>query len=109
MGDTPSSVNHQNLFVAAKISFNLAPGVSLSQATAAIEHQIRQLGMPASIHGGFYGTAKVFQQSLANELVLMVAPLLAVYIVLGVLYESYVHRSRFFPLCPRPGSAQCWR
>ena len=107
-GTTPPSINHQNLSVAASISFNLAPGVSLSQATAAIEHQIRQLGMPASIHGGFQGTAKVFEQSLANEPVLIAAALLAAYIVLGVLYESYVStRSRSFPLCPRPVSARC--
>jgi len=72
-GDMPPSVNHQNLFVATTISFNLAPGVSLSQATAAIEDQIRQLRMPASIHGGFQGTARVFQQSLANEPVLIPA------------------------------------
>jgi multidrug efflux pump len=102
-GNTPLSVNHQNLSVAATISFNLAPGVSLSQATAAIEDQIRQLGMPASIHGGFQGTTKVFQQSLANEPYLIAAALLAVYIVLGVLYESYVHPITILSTLPSAG------
>src|SRR5262249_19949933 len=90
-GNTPLAVNHQNLFVASTISFNLAPGVSLSQATAAIEDSMTRLGVPASIHGGFQGTARGFQQSLANEPFLIAAALLSVYIVLGILYESYVH------------------
>jgi multidrug efflux pump len=102
-GSTPLAVNHQNLFVASTISFNLAPGVSLSQATAAIADQMRQLGMPASIHGSFQGTAKVFQQSLDNEPVLVAAALLAVYIVLGVLYESYVHPITILSTLPSAG------
>ena len=102
-GNTPLAVNHQNLFVASTISFNLAPDVSLSQATAAIDEQMRRLGVPASIHGSFQGTAKVFQQSLANEPVLIVAALLAVYIVLGVLYESYVHPITILSTLPSAG------
>jgi multidrug efflux pump len=102
-GSTPLAVNHQNLLVASTISFNLAPDVSLSQATAAIEDQMRQLGMPASIHGGFQGTAQVFQQSLANEPVLIAAALLAVYIVLGVLYESYIHPITILSTLPSAG------
>jgi multidrug efflux pump len=102
-GNTPLAVNHQNLFVASTISFNLAPGISLSQATAAIEEQMRQLGVPASIHGSFQGTAQVFQQSLANEPVLIAAALLAVYIVLGVLYESYVHPITILSTLPSAG------
>jgi multidrug efflux pump len=102
-GNTPLAVNHQNLFVASTISFNLAPGASLSQATAAIEDQMRQLGVPASIHGNFQGTARVFQQSLANEPVLIAAALLAVYIVLGVLYESYVHPITILSTLPSAG------
>ncbi len=102
-GSTPLAVNHQNLLVASTISFNLAPEVSLSQATAAIEDQMRLLGMPASIHGGFQGTAKVFQQSLANEPVLIAAALLAVYIVLGVLYESYIHPITILSTLPSAG------
>jgi multidrug efflux pump len=102
-GNTPLAVNHQNLFVASTISFNLAPNVSLSQATAAIEDQMRQLGMPASIHGSFQGTARVFQQSLENEPLLVAGALLAVYIVLGVLYESYVHPITILSTLPSAG------
>jgi multidrug efflux pump len=102
-GNTPLSVHHDNLSVAAMISFNLAPGVSLSQATEAIADQIRQLGMPASIRGGFQGTAKAFQQSLANEPVLIAAALVAVYIVLGVLYESFIHPITILSALPSAG------
>jgi len=90
-GNTPIAVYHQNLFAASTISFNLAPGASLSAAMATIDDQMARLGVPASIHSGFTGTAKAFQQSLGNESLLIAAALLTVYIVLGVLYESYVH------------------
>jgi multidrug efflux pump len=103
-GNTPLAVNHQNLFVASTISFNLAPDVSLSQATTAIEDQMRRLGVPASIHGSFQGTARVFQQSLANEPYLIAAAVLAVYIVLGVLYESYVHPITILSTLPSAGA-----
>ena len=102
-GNTPLAVNHQNLFVASTISFNLAPNISLSEATAAIEQQMRQLGVPASIHGSFQGTARVFQQSLDNEPVLVAAALIAVYVVLGVLYESYVHPITILSTLPSAG------
>ncbi|MBV9201828.1 MAG: efflux RND transporter permease subunit [Alphaproteobacteria bacterium] len=102
-GSAPLAVNHQNLFVASTISFNLAPNVSLSQATAAIEDEMRQLGVPASIHGHFQGAARVFEQSLATEPVLIAAALLAVYIVLGVLYESYVHPITILSTLPSAG------
>jgi multidrug efflux pump len=102
-GNTPGSVSHQNLSVAAGISFNLAPGVSLGQATAAIEDQIRHLAMPTSIHAGFQGTVRAFQQTLANEPVLITAALLAAYIVLGVLYESYVHPITILSALPSAG------
>ena len=102
-GNTPLAVNHQNLFVASTISFNLAPNVSLSQATAAIEDQMRQLHVPASIHGSFQGTARVFQQSLDNEPILIAAALIAVYVVLGVLYESYVHPVTILSTLPSAG------
>ncbi len=102
-GNTPLAVNHQNLFVAATISFNLAPNVSLSQATEAIDDQMRQLHVPASIHGSFQGTARVFQQSLDNEPVLVAAALIAVYVVLGVLYESYVHPVTILSTLPSAG------
>jgi len=90
-GNTPIAVYHQNLFAASTISFNLAPGASLSAAMATIDDQMARLGVPASIHSGFTGTAKAFQQSLGNESLLIAAALLTVYIVLGVLYESYIH------------------
>jgi len=102
-GTTPHAVYHQNLFAASTISFNLAPGVSLSEATAAIRDQVVRLGVPASIHGTFEGTAKTFQQVLANEPFLIGAALLAVYIVLGVLYESYVHPITILSTLPSAG------
>ena len=104
VGNTPLSVNHRNLSVAATISFNLAPNVTLSQATAAIEDEVGRLGMPASIRGGFEGTTKVFRQSLANEPYLIAAALLAVYIVLGVLYESYIHPITILSTLPSAGA-----
>jgi multidrug efflux pump len=103
-GNAPLSVSHRNLSVAATISFNLAPNVSLSQATAAIEDKVGQLGMPASVRGGFEGATKVFQQSLANEPYLIAAALLAVYIVLGVLYESYIHPITILSTLPSAGA-----
>jgi multidrug efflux pump len=103
-GNTPLSINHQNLSVAATISFNLTPNVSLSQATAAIDDKVGQLGLPASIRAGFEGTTKVFRQSLANEPYLIAAALLAVYIVLGVLYESYIHPITILSTLPSAGA-----
>jgi multidrug efflux pump len=102
-GNTPLAVNHQGLFVASTISFNLAPGVSLGQAQQAIDQAVGRLDMPATVHGSFEGTAQVFQQSLANEPVLIAAALLAVYIVLGVLYESYVHPITILSTLPSAG------
>jgi multidrug efflux pump len=102
-GTTPLAVNHQGLFVATTISFNLKPNASLSQATAEIDAVMTRLHVPATIHGSFQGTAQVFQQSLANEPVLIAAALLAVYIVLGVLYESYVHPITILSTLPSAG------
>jgi multidrug efflux pump len=102
-GNTPLAVNHQGLFVAATISFNLAPGVSLGEAQQRIEDAVARLDMPATIHGGFQGTARVFEQSLANEPVLIAAALIAVYVVLGVLYESYVHPITILSTLPSAG------
>ncbi|HTX53041.1 MAG TPA: multidrug efflux RND transporter permease subunit [Candidatus Baltobacteraceae bacterium] len=100
---TTLSINHQSQFPAVTISFNLAPGVSLGQAVQAIQAGTRQLGLPASIRGSFQGTAQAFQASLANEPVLIVAALIAVYIVLGVLYESYVHPITILSTLPSAG------
>ena len=102
-GTTALAVNHQGPFVASTISFNLAPGKSLSDATVAVDDAMRQIGMPASIHGSFAGTAQVFQQSLNNEPILIAAALVAVYIVLGVLYESYVHPITIISTLPSAG------
>jgi multidrug efflux pump len=102
-GNTPLAVNHQGLFVAATISFNLAPGRSLSDATAAVAASMREVGMPASIHGSFQGTAQTYQQSLNSEPLLIAAALIAVYIVLGVLYESYIHPITILSTLPSAG------
>jgi len=102
-GNTPLAVNHQGLFVASTISFNLKPGVSLSDATLAIERAMAQLHVPSTISGNFQGAAQLFQQSLANEPMLIAAALLAVYIVLGVLYESYIHPITILSTLPSAG------
>ena len=90
-GKTALSVNHQSQFVAVTLSFNLAPGRSLSDAQAAIDKAVADLHMPGDLTGGFAGTAQVFQQSLDSERILVAGALLAVYIVLGILYESFIH------------------
>ncbi|PXW27120.1 efflux RND transporter permease subunit [Paraburkholderia caballeronis] len=102
-GSTPLSVNHQSQFVASTISFNLPPGRSLSDATAAIYETMAQIGMPATIHGSFQGTAQAFQQSLNDQPLLILAALAAVYIVLGMLYESYIHPLTILSTLPSAG------
>jgi multidrug efflux pump len=103
LDQTPLSVPHQGQFPAVTISFNLSPGVSLGDATAAIEDEERKMGMPSSIHPGFQGTAQAFQQSLSTEPMLILAALLAVYIVLGILYESLVHPITILSTIPSAG------
>ena len=100
---TPLSIPHQGQFPAVTISFNLAPDVSLGEATVAIEQLERTMRMPSSIHPGFQGTAQAFQDSLANEPLLILAALLAVYIVLGILYESLVHPITILSTLPSAG------
>ena len=102
-GNTPLSVNHQGLFAATTISFNLAPGKSLSDAAAAIDQTMAELRMPATIHGTFQGTAQVFQSSLRDEPILILAALAAVYIVLGILYESTIHPLTILSTLPSAG------
>jgi multidrug efflux pump len=102
-GNTPLSVNHQGLFVASTISFNLQEGATLGEAAAEINNAITQIHMPATIHGDLTGTAQVFQQSLNNEVVLIAAAIAAVYILLGVLYESYVHPITILSTLPSAG------
>jgi len=102
-GSTPLAVNHQGLLVANTISFNLPPGVALSTAIDVIETTMNRIGVPASIHGSFQGTAKVFQDSLANQPFLILAALVTIYIVLGVLYESFVHPFTILSTLPSAG------
>ena len=102
-GKIPLAINHQGLFVATTISFNLAPGNSLSDATSAIYAAMNRLGVPATIHGNFQGTARVFEQSLRNQPYLILAALIAVYIVLGILYESYIHPITILSTLPSAG------
>ena len=102
-GNTPLSVNHQGLFVATTISFNLLPGASLGEAANEINSAINKIRMPASIHGNLAGTAQVFQESLNNEPVLITAAIAAVYILLGILYESYIHPITILSTLPSAG------
>jgi multidrug efflux pump len=102
-GNTPLSVNHQSQFVASTISFNLPPGKSLSDATAAIYETMAEIGVPQTIHGSFQGTAQAFQQSLNDQPLLILAALAAVYIVLGILYESYIHPITILSTMPSAG------
>ncbi|HET9087263.1 MAG TPA: efflux RND transporter permease subunit [Acidobacteriaceae bacterium] len=100
---TSLQVNHQGQFPAVTLTFNLAPGVALGQAVDAIERVQQEAHMPASIYAGFQGTAQAFQTSLANEPYLILAALLAVYVVLGILYESYIHPITILSTLPSAG------
>ena len=102
-GTTPLSISHQGPFVATTFSFNLPQGVSLGQATDAIQRTMSDIHVPISIHGGFAGSARIFQQSLSGEPLLILAAIVAVYIVLGVLYESYVHPLTILSTLPSAG------
>jgi len=101
--NTPLAVNHQGLFPAVTISFNLAPGMALGDAVTAVERATREIGLPAAIRGSFQGTAQAFQDSLASQPMLIAAALVAVYIVLGVLYESYIHPITILSTLPSAG------
>jgi multidrug efflux pump len=101
--NTALSVNHQSQFVASTISFNLPEGTSLGQATRAIEDALARIGVPATIRGSFQGTARAFQESLNSQPWLILAALLTVYIVLGILYESYVHPITILSTLPSAG------
>jgi multidrug efflux pump len=102
-GHTPLSINHQGLFVASTISFNLQPGKSLGEAATEINAAIAQINMPSSITGVLAGTAQLFQQSLSKEPILILTAIAAVYILLGVLYESYVHPITILSTLPSAG------
>jgi multidrug efflux pump len=100
---TALAVAHQGQYPAATISFNLAPGVSLGDAVQAVQRAERTMALPSTIHPGFQGTAQAFQASLANEPLLVLAALATVYIVLGILYESYVHPITILSTLPSAG------
>jgi multidrug efflux pump len=102
-GNTPLAVNHQGLFVASTISFNLQPGYSLSDARTELRRASAEIHMPASVRGSLQGTARVFEESVANEPILIMAALAAVYIVLGILYESYIHPITILSTLPSAG------
>jgi multidrug efflux pump len=101
--DGPLAINHQGQFPAVTVSFNLAPGASLGEAVKAIDAAKQELGLPASISTSFQGTAAAFQASLSNEPILILAALIVVYIVLGVLYESYIHPITILSTLPSAG------
>jgi multidrug efflux pump len=102
-GSTPLAVNHQGLLVANTISFNLAPNASLSDAVRTVDATMNRIGVPATIRGTFQGTARAFQDSLSNEPFLILAALVTIYIVLGVLYESYMHPLTILSTLPSAG------
>jgi multidrug efflux pump subunit AcrB len=99
----PLAVNHQGLLPSVMVSFNLAPGVALSDAVAAIERMQQRIGMPSTIHGSVMGTLQAFQSSLASEPLLIALALAAVYVVLGILYESYLHPVTILSTLPSAG------
>jgi len=99
----PLVISHQGQFPAVTVSFNVAPGVSLGAAVQAVETAAHQIGLPASIRGSFQGTAQAFQAALTNEPLLILAALVTVYIVLGILYESYIHPLTILSTLPSAG------
>jgi multidrug efflux pump len=101
--NTSLAVNHQGQFVATTVSFNLAPGVSLSTASRAVESALQRIGVPISIHGSFQGTARAYQDAVGNMPLLILAALVAVYLVLGVLYESLIHPLTIISTLPSAG------
>jgi multidrug efflux pump len=102
-GTTPLAIAHQGPFVATTFSFNLPEGESLGEALTAIQQTMAHLNVPISVHGDFAGTANLYQASLANEPILILAAIIAIYIVLGVLYESYVHPLTILSTLPSAG------
>jgi len=100
---TPLAVNHQGLFAASTISFNLDKGASLGQAQKAIAVAMAQIGLPGIIQGGFQGTAKLFQDTLSNQPLFIFTAILVIYIVLGMLYESTIHPLTILSTLPSAG------
>ncbi len=103
LANAPLTVNHQGLFAAATIFFNLDPGVSLSQAQSRIQQAMAEIALPPDVHGGFQGTAQVFAQTLKNQPLFILAAIFAIYIVLGMLYESTLHPLTILSTLPPAG------
>jgi multidrug efflux pump len=103
MGTTALTVNHQGQFPAVTLSFNLAPGVALGDAVDSVDRAVREMNLPQTVHASFQGTAQAFQSSLQNQPYLILAALVAVYIVLGMLYESYIHPITILSTLPSAG------
>ena len=101
--NTSLSVNHQGLYPSITLSFNLGPGGALGDAVVRIQNLMRELGVPPTVHGGFQGTAQAFQESQSSMLVLIITALAAVYIILGILYESYIHPITILSTLPSAG------
>jgi multidrug efflux pump len=101
--NTPLAVSHQGQYPSVTLSFNLTPGVSLGQATQSIENAQRSIGFPSSINASFQGTAAAFQSSLSSQPLLILAALATVYIVLGMLYESWIHPITILSTLPSAG------
>jgi multidrug efflux pump len=101
--NTALAINHQGQFPVVTISFNLAPGISLGEATKAIDEAEAEIHLPASVHTSFQGTAAAFRNSLSSEPWLILAAIITVYIVLGVLYESYIHPITILSTLPSAG------
>ena len=101
--NTSLSVNHQGLYPSITLSFNLGPGGALGDAVVRIQNLQREIGMPPTVHGGFQGTAQAFQESQSSMLVLIITALAAVYIILGILYESYIHPITILSTIPSAG------
>lgn len=101
--NAPLAVNHQGLSAASTISFNLPTGVSLSEASEAIDRTMTSLGVPSTVRGSYAGTAQVFQDTMKSQVILIIAAIATVYIVLGILYESYVHPLTILSTLPSAG------
>ncbi|WP_029004451.1 efflux RND transporter permease subunit [Azorhizobium doebereinerae] len=102
-GSTPLAVNHQGLFAATTLSFNLPEGKTLGDAVEAIHRTMAEIGVPSTVHGTFQGTARLFQQSLSSQPMLILLALATVYVVLGILYESYIHPITILSTLPSAG------
>ncbi len=103
IGTTAQSINHQGQFPAVTLSFNIAPGMALGDAVTEVDRAARELVLPANVHGSYQGTAQAFQASLESEPYLILAALITVYLVLGVLYESYIHPITILSTIPSAG------